>query len=236
MSQSPRVELLRDDVLEQSAVVANCRMNRERRLAGSNGYDRELGFGPLDFLLECLEQCERASWLDLCCGTGRALLEAAEQARAGGLADRVEMVGVDLVGLFDPAPAGLPSLRLVESSLSRWEPEGVFDLITCVHGLHYLGDKLGLIGRTCAWLTEGGVFVANLDLANLKFPEGQPAGRVVAAGLRRSGLEYDRKRRWLVCRGKRAVCLPFRYLGADDKAGPNYTGQAAVDSYYEPTG
>ena len=31
--------LLPDHQLESSAVVANCRMNRERDLAGSNGYD-----------------------------------------------------------------------------------------------------------------------------------------------------------------------------------------------------
>ena len=30
--------------------------------------------------------------------------------------------------------------------------------------------------------------------------------------------------------------LPYRYLGADDQAGPNYTGQPAVDSYYEVIG
>jgi len=29
------------------------------------------------------------------------------------------------------------------------------------------------------------------------------------------------------------ITLPYGYLGADDQAGPNYTGQAAVDSYYE---
>jgi hypothetical protein len=29
------------------------------------------------------------------------------------------------------------------------------------------------------------------------------------------------------------VSLPYRYLGADDQAGPNYTGQPAVDSHYE---
>ena len=40
--------LLDDDRLERSAVVANCRMNRERGLLGSNGYDRELGFDPID--------------------------------------------------------------------------------------------------------------------------------------------------------------------------------------------
>ena len=27
--------------------------------------------------------------------------------------------------------------------------------------------------------------------------------------------------------------MPYRYLGADDRAGPNYTGQPAVDSYSE---
>jgi hypothetical protein len=44
------MNLLDDDFLERSAVVANCRMNRERELLGSNGYGRELGFNPLDFL------------------------------------------------------------------------------------------------------------------------------------------------------------------------------------------
>ena len=46
------MDLLTDDELERSAVVANCRMNRERDLVGSNGYDRELGFDPLEFLEE----------------------------------------------------------------------------------------------------------------------------------------------------------------------------------------
>src|SRR5947208_14482126 len=44
------MDLLGDDELERSAVVANCRMNRERELSGSNGYDRELGLDPLAFL------------------------------------------------------------------------------------------------------------------------------------------------------------------------------------------
>ena len=40
------MKLMGDDELERSAVVANCRMNRERNLLGSNGYDRELGLNP----------------------------------------------------------------------------------------------------------------------------------------------------------------------------------------------
>ena len=228
------MKLLSDDALERSAVVANCRMNRERRLTGSNGYARELGFNPLDFLTDRLAHREGASWLDLCCGTGRALVEAAERLGAAGLAARVEILGVDLAGLFDRLPAERTCLRLVEASLSRWRPERAYDLVTCVHGLHYVGDKLGLIARFAAALTEDGLFVANLDLANLKFPGGRAAGRLAAGALRRCGLEYDRRRRLVVCRGRREVNLPWRYLGADDGAGPNSTGQPAVDSYYEP--
>jgi hypothetical protein len=44
------VELLDNDDLEKSGVAANCRMNRKRQLTGSNGYERELRFHPLDFL------------------------------------------------------------------------------------------------------------------------------------------------------------------------------------------
>jgi hypothetical protein len=36
-------ELLDDDQLATSAVVANCAMNWERQLAGVNSYTRELG-------------------------------------------------------------------------------------------------------------------------------------------------------------------------------------------------
>lgn len=225
------MRLLGDDELERSAVVANCRMNRERDLLGSNGYERELGFNPLDRLKERAAS-GRAAWLDLCCGTGRALIEAAEIIQAEGL--NIEVVGVDLVGMFHRAAPGTTRLRLIESSQTSWRPAQPFDLITCVHGLHYVGDKLGMIARACSWLVEDGVFWASLDLANLKLPDGRAAGRGVGAALRRAGVEYDRRKRLVVCEGRRAVGLPFRYLGADDRAGPNYTGQPAVDSYYEP--
>ena len=65
------MDLLGDDELERSAVVANCRMNRERDLPGSNGYDRELGFDPLDFLKGRVAPGRAAAWLDLCCGIGQ---------------------------------------------------------------------------------------------------------------------------------------------------------------------
>ncbi len=145
----------------------------------------------------------------------------------------VEIVGVDLVKMFHRLDPALSRLRVVEASLSTWLPDRPFNLITCVHGLHYVGHKLSLVSRAAYWLVEGGQFVANLDLHNLKFADGKPAGRRVAADLRRSGLEYDRRRRRIICRGRMIVNLPYVYMGADDRAGPNDTGQPAVDSYYE---
>jgi hypothetical protein len=135
--------------------------------------------------------------------------------------------------MFDRLDPAHRYLRLIEASLSTWRPDRPFEQITCVHGLHYIGDKLGLIVRAASWLVDDGLFVANLDLHNLKLSDESQSVRRVAADLRRNGLEYDRRKRLLICRGRKEVSLPYRYLGADDQAGPNYTGQPAVDSYYE---
>ena len=226
------MKLLSDDALEKSHVVANCRMNRERNLTGSNGYSKEIGFNPVEFLRDRFSPVRKAAWLDLCCGTGKALIQAAKVIQVDGLAEQIEIVGVDLAGMFHAADHNLPCLHLVEASLSSCSPTGSFDLITCVHGLHYVGEKLGLISRAVSWLTLEGLFVANLDMNNLKFADGSAAGRRVTTALRRAALEYRRRKRLVICRGKRTIALPFRYLGGDDQAGPNYTGQAAVDSYY----
>lgn len=37
----------------------------------------------------------------------------------------------------------------------------------------------------------------------------------------------------VTCTGRRDVSLGYTYLGADDNAGPNYTNQPAVNSYYQ---
>jgi SAM-dependent methyltransferase len=227
------MHLLGEDELERSAVVANCRMNRERNLLGSNGYDRELGFDPLAFLKANSVADHSVTWLDLCCGSGRALIQAAEIVHAERRA--IDIVGVDLIGMFDRVAPDLVCLRLIEASLTTWRPDRSFDLITCVHGLHYVGDKLGLIARAASWLAKDGLFVASLDLDNLKIGDGKPTRRI-ASDLRRAGLMYDSRRRLVSCRGRRRVSLPYRYIGADDTAGPNCTGQPAVNSYYEVVG
>jgi SAM-dependent methyltransferase len=227
------MKLVSDDELERSAVAANCRMNRERNLTGSNGYSRELGFDPLAFLRERTSPARPVAWLDLCCGTGQALIEASRIAGAEGTP--IAIVGVDLVGIFHRRDPDSQHLRLVEASLSTWSPEGHLDLITCVHGLHYIGDKLRLIARAASWLADDGLFVANIDLGNLRFAGGRPAGRRIVSDLRRAGVGYNPRKRLIACRGRKALSLPYRYLGADDGAGPNYTAQPAVDSYYQPT-
>ncbi|GAA2702029.1 class I SAM-dependent methyltransferase [Actinoplanes palleronii] len=221
--------LLDDRALHASSVVANCAMNRERQLAGVNSYARELGFDPVAWLAAL--PGEGVGWLDLCCGSGRALLQAAERVRADA-----ELVGVDLVDAFLPHKAaprtGGPVL--VAAPIESWTPERLFDLITCVHGLHYVGDKLGVLGRVVSWLTPGGRFVADLDLDSVRVGEGRVAGRRLASHLRAAGIDYDGRRKRISCAGARKLSLPYEYLGADDRAGPNYTGQPAVHSHYRP--
>jgi SAM-dependent methyltransferase len=224
--------LLQDGDLERSDVVANCRMNRERELSGSNSYERELAFAPLDFLRKRIRTGAVVRWLDLCCGSGRALFQAADQLEQAALADAVALTGVDLVALFW---SGQPSrcLRLVETSVHAYDPAERFDLITCVHGLHYLGDKLAVIERALLWLADDGLLAAHLDLGNLRTEDGRPLARRVGKRFREAGIAYDHYRRVLTCRGGRRVHFGLEYLGADDTAGPNCTGQAAVHSCYQ---
>lgn len=203
------MRLLDDTMLERSPVVANRLMNRERRLTS---YGRELGLDLRAIL------AAGARWLDLCCGTASALLEAAAE-----FGDRVEITGVDLVDFF-AGPPSPPRLRLVTASVATWRPDTEFDLITSVHGLHYVGDKLGVLARAAGWLAADGLLVANLDTRSIKIKGG---GRVDLGGF-----DYDARARRIRRRGRREIVFPYVYLGSDDRAGPNYTGQDAVDSYY----
>ncbi|NEA29346.1 SAM-dependent methyltransferase, partial [Actinomadura bangladeshensis] len=106
--------------------------------------------------------------------------------------------------------------------------------ITCVHGLHYVGDKLAALTRAASWLTENGLLVANFDARSIRLPDGSPAARPLTTSLRQAGFTYDPRRRRISLRGNRTIELPYHYEGADDRAGPNYTGQPAVDSFYTP--
>ena len=228
--------LLDAATLEKSEIVANGCMNRQRNLAGPNSYEKDLGFNPLDFLRKSLENNRAASWLDLCCGSGRALLQAAEFYCAADMDQEVKLTGVDLIPMFDLVGSNADRARLIAASLEKWEPEEQFDLVTCVHGLHYIGDKLGLLQRASGWLKDDGLLVAHLDYRNLRIKGRTSSGAQIGKDLRRAGFRYASGRRLLSHSAQTlGRPIPYRYLGADDQAGPNYTGQAAVDSYYERT-
>jgi|SRR5688572_24861689 len=227
------IKLLDKNSLELSGVVANSAMNRERVCVGKNSYARELSFDPLDFLKSRIESQRQASWLDLCCGRGRALIEAAIALAPCSSNSNLNLLGIDLVAMFDSYSPELSFIRLRESSISSWRPDCLFDLVTCVHGLHYIGDKLGLMRNAVSWIKEDGVFLANLDPDNLKFTNGANAGNKIIRDLRKIGFEYQARKHLIVCKGRKDFTLNYRYLGADDAAGPNYTGQAAVNSHYD---
>jgi SAM-dependent methyltransferase len=218
--------LLSDAELEGCAVVANNAMNRERGLSGVNSYAKDLGLDVLAFLRERIQANSAVSWLDLCCGTGRALIQAAGQQIRG-----LRMTGVDLVDYFDDH-RDLPGLTLATASVASWQTDEDFDLITCVHGLHYVGDKLGVLVRALSWLAPQGFFAAHLDWNNIRI-HGPANLAAVRNTLSRNGVDYHPRRHLLTCEGPKTLDLPLRYLGADASAGANFTGQPAVDSHYE---
>ncbi len=89
--------LLTDSELEASEIVANCLMNRQRQLIGSNSYTKELGLNPLSFITNRIQNQSNVAWLDICCGTGRALIHAAEFFYQLELVSRTSLIGVDIV-------------------------------------------------------------------------------------------------------------------------------------------
>ena len=214
-----------------SGVVANNRMNRERGISGSNSYRKDLSFDVTAFLREKTAAAEKVSWLDIGCGTGRALIEAARDFK--DCAGNLRIIGIDLAGMFHPCPAELKHLKLLETPVEDFEPPEKFDLITSVHNLHYIGDKLAVINKAAGWLKTDGYFAANLELRNLKLAGKQDSSKTFAGLLRKAGFVVDNRKHLITLQGNRNFDPPFRYLGADDKAGPNSTGQPVVDSYYE---
>ena len=226
------MQLLDDDRLNWSSVVANCNMNRGRGLNGVNSYQDEVGIDLLEFLIARLDKAEESiRWLDLCCGEANALITASEIIQEKGI-DRIHVEGIDLVDMFAAHKSYL-FLHLKVMSLSDWTPTLKYDLITCIHGLHYIGDKLNLIEQSIGALKEGGLFLANLDLANLKFRNGSSMTPFLKKLFLQNNIHYHSRKKILSCEGAKELSFQATYIGADDKAGKNYTGQEVVDAYYE---
>jgi len=222
------MKLLDEKDLIWSDVVANCRMNRKRQLIGINSYQKDIGFDVVRYLDVLLETNTTIYWVDLCCGEGNALIQANEvfsQPKYGG---KIKMEGIDLVDMFNSHPSST-ILTLKTLSLIDWQPDKKYDLITCVHGLHYVGDKLLVIAKTLEALKPNGYFITNIDLDNIRDKNDKS---LKAKILKKFKVQYDSRKKLLSCKGYQKVKISWEYLGANDWVGKNYTGQEVVHSVY----
>lgn len=225
------MKLLPESELVWSDVVANNRMNRKRSASGVNSYEKELRFKPETFLNARLQEQGHIKWLDLCCGEGNALLQYAKELTDKGLQDKAVLRGIDLTDHFQFIPETISCVHFSVQSMVQWKADDQYDLITCVHGLHYIGDKLKVLTEAFKAIAERGSLIANFDLKSVKV-EGDPAGQYLKRLLKDNQVQYNARQKIISCAGPRNIETNLTYKGADDKAGPNYTGQESVDSYY----
>jgi len=224
--------MLRADELLSSPVVANATMNRGRGLCGVNFYERNLRFSITDFLAERVQERGHAVWYDACCGQGCALVEAGKQFAVAGWGRQVRIVGVDLVGMFTPEQA--PRVTLIDADVAAFKPEQPADLITCVHGLHYLGDKLGFLQNASAMLAPDGLFLGHMDTNNVRVAEGGASiWRQAARHATEGGVALELKGHVLRLSRKDApLDFGVTYEGATVSEQLNYTGITVIDSWY----
>lgn len=226
------MKLLSENELIWSWVVANSKMNRERKASGVNSYEKELKFKPETFLEDHILQSGSVKWLDICCGQGKALIQAADYLSKKNLQDKATLKGVDLVNSFQPIPPSITCINFEVKSIVDWSEETQYDLITCIHGLHYIGDKLKVLKTVLERLSADGLFVANLDLSNISIANSDTENYLKDI-FNKYTIQYNQRTRLLVCKGPRQLDFNVMYKGASDEAGPNYTGQDAVCSMYE---
>jgi 2-polyprenyl-3-methyl-5-hydroxy-6-metoxy-1,4-benzoquinol methylase len=224
--------LLDEKELIWSAVVANSVMNRDRNASGINSYEKEFKLIPADYLEKLVKENGQASWLDLCCGSGLALIQTASVFARKGLQQQVTLKGIDLLDTFPPVDTQISCLDLEVNSVVDWQSDSTYDLITCSHGLHYLGDKLKVITAAITSLKPNGYFIAHLDLTNIQV-KSTNSDVFLRKLFIRNNLHYNIRNKLITRKGAGTFVAELRYLGADDQAGPNYTGQGAVTSYYD---
>lgn len=226
-------------------IVVNAAMNRGRGFAGVNSYTRDLRqFDIGAFLQERVETypSQTVRWLDACCGEGRALREAA-QLWTGALWSRhLEIIGLDLWDDLPPSRACTdgPALRFVGADIADWTPQDApLDLITCVHGLHYLPDKLGFLERAYSWLAaDGGLLLAHLDTENIREEASETAGLwpTLARRARKQGVPLRFSNHLLRLErtpgSPDALTFGCSFAGRTVSPRPNFSGMTVIDSCY----
>ncbi len=227
-----------------SDIVVNAAMNRGRGFTGVNSYTRDLRqFDIAAFLQkQAADNPSRTvRWLDVCCGEGRALTEAAQIWSRTTWGKRLEIIGLDLWDNLPPSqklPDG-PMLSFAAGDVANWIPDAPLDLITCIHGLHYLPDKLGFLERAYSWLrAEGGLFLGHLDKANM-LDERNERPNLWSAVLRRARQQrIDIQLTRHLLRMNRTPGSPNTFTFGASFAGrtvspkPNFSGMTVVDSWY----
>jgi len=181
----------------------------------------------------CVSVCSAARSNGRICvaATGRALIDAAGEITRTPHAANARIEGVDLAGLFDPNPSP-EVLTLQKHAIEDWTPAGPYDLITCVHGLHYNRRQARHIAKATGCLAPGGLLLANLDVVSFS-QRGRYTGGASGSGpASRERIDVRLTAAMDTVRGAARGRFGLRYLGADDTVGPNYTGQPAVASYY----
>ncbi len=224
--------MLHQNELLSSPIVANATMNRGRGLSGVNSYERELCFNVTDFLKARVKTGGEAVWYDACCGQGRAVIEAGRQWAMTEWGRQVQITGVDLVEMFWPKEAR--GVSLIAADVAVYTLEKPADLITCVHGLHYLGDKLGFLQHAYTMLAPGGMLTGHLDTNNLRLAGNEAScWRLALRNARRKGAALELKNHRL-CIERTDSMLDFglSYHGATVSEQPNYTGITVIDSWY----
>lgn len=224
------MQLLPEEKLIWSPIVANSRMNRERKASGINSYEKEFKFKPEMYLELKIKEQGQTSWLDLCCGQGNALIQTAGYFLTHDLQNKVRLKGIDLLDAFLPIDSSITCVDFSVGSVVDWVSDQSYDLITCSHGIHYLGDKLKVIESAIGALHTQGMFVANLDLANIIIEGKGPT--FIKNLFKKEQVQYNSRSKILQHTGQADIRFGLTYIGADDNAGPNYTGQEAVTSHY----
>ncbi len=219
--------------LEFSPIVANNSMNRERKAVGVNSYEKDMDLNPIEFISQRLAQGEKVHWIDLCCGRANALIETASFFQDKKEAVHLTLTGIDLVNFFSDASPYQQTLQLHCQNLEDWKPASEYDLITIVHGLHYVGDKLKLIRKCVSSLKADGLFMAHLDLNNIQIEGASNSPTLLKKYFKEQQIDYNARKRLIKVEGRKVLGEDFRLIGVDDDVGANYTGQAAVNSIYE---
>jgi len=226
-------------------VVVNSTMNRGRGLIGVNSYERELRrFDIAAFLRRRAESTapgRRICWLDACCGAGRALTEAADAWESTDWGRRITLLGIDLYDGMPPdrnPEAGLRA-RFIAGDVLTHLPQEPLDLVTCIHGLHYLPDKLAFLEQAYTRLApDGGLLLAHLDPANVKLQGAadSPLWPRLLRQARRQGVSLEFRAHLIrierTPNSPAAFSFGANYVTRTVAPHPNYSGMIGVDSWY----